>query len=327
MHFRPLLVALVCFLFPLSVTPTASAQEQQAFPLKAKRILFLGDSITHSGGYIAWIETQLRLGGVEPLPEIINLGLSSETASGLSEPKHPFPRPDVHERLGRALAEIKPDVVVACYGMNDGIYFPLSEERFAAYRTGIDRLIEKVHATGAKLILVTPPPFDPEPLRNSGKLKPAGLDEYAYSAMYERYNDVLTIYAKWIMQQHDKVEMVIDIHTPLMAYTAEQRKTDPKFTLSGDGIHPGGMGHRIIGETILAAWGFPQTMEPSEELLKLESARTNLLHDAYLTAVGHKRPGVKAGPPLEEALPKASQLADEITLLVEQQRADATAPQ
>ena len=96
-----------------------------AFPLKSNRVLFLGDSITHAGGYIAWIEMQCRLQGMDPLPEFINVGLSSETCTGLSEPDHPFPRPDIHERLDRALQQVQPDVVVACYGMNDGIYYCL----------------------------------------------------------------------------------------------------------------------------------------------------------------------------------------------------------
>ena len=94
---------------------------------------------------------------------MVGIGLSSETCSGLSEPDHPFPRPDVHERLDRALAKVRPDVVVACYGMNDGIYYPFGEDRFKAYQNGVNRLIEKVHATGAKLILLAPPPFDPVP--------------------------------------------------------------------------------------------------------------------------------------------------------------------
>ena len=84
-----------------------------AFPLKAKRILFLGDSITHAGGYVAWIETQCRLQGVSPMPTFYNVGLSSETCSGQSEPAHPFPRPDVHERLDRVLKRIRPDVVIS----------------------------------------------------------------------------------------------------------------------------------------------------------------------------------------------------------------------
>ena len=40
-----------------------------------------------------------------------------------------FPRPDLHERLDRALPKTKPDLVFACYGMNDGIYLPLDEAR------------------------------------------------------------------------------------------------------------------------------------------------------------------------------------------------------
>ena len=113
------LLLLVMFLSPLSAA-------EDAFPLKARRILFLGDSITHAGEFVNMIEMQLRLQSVDPMPELVNAGLPSETCSGLSEPDHPFPRPDVHARLDRALTAVKPDVVVACYGMKDGIYYPHS---------------------------------------------------------------------------------------------------------------------------------------------------------------------------------------------------------
>ncbi len=287
------------------------------FPLKAKRIVFLGDSITHAGGYVSWIETQLRLQGVKPLPEIINIGLGSETLSGLSEPDHPFPRPDVHERLDRALAKLKPDVVVACYGMNDGIYYPLGEERFKAYRDGVNRLVDKVHNAKAKLILMTPPPFDSVPLKGKNKLKPAGEKKYAYFAMYENYDDVLAHYGKWIMQQKDRVEMVIDLHTPIASYLKEKRKQNPQFTMAPDGIHPNAEGHRILGDTILAAWGVPSKTPPKPELLRLVSQRTRLLHDAWLSEVGHKRPGVKAGLPIPEATEKAKALEAKIDDLIQ----------
>ncbi len=302
-----------CFVFLLS----SRAGADVGFPVSAKRILFLGDSITHAGHYVAWIETQLRLQGVKPLPEIINLGLASETLSGLSEPDHPFPRPNVHERLDRALSKIKPDVVVACYGMNDGIYYPYSEERFKAYQDGVNRLIKKVHAAGAKLVLLTPPPFDPVPLRSKGKLKPAGEDKYAYFAMFENYDDVLVRYGRWILEQKPRVEMVIDLHTPLANYTAQKRKSNPKFTCTPDGIHPNLEGHRLLGDAILRAWGIESATEPSSKLLKLVTKRTALLHDAWLTEVGHKRPGVKKGLPVAEALTKAKKLDSEIRPLVE----------
>lgn len=315
-QFRRRLVLLLSLLLCL----TSQASAELRFPLKAKRILFLGDSITHAGRYVAWIETQLRLQGVEPLPEIINLGLSSETCSGLSEPDHPFPRPDVHERLDRALAKVKPDVVVACYGMNDGIYHPFSKKRFMAYQAGVNRLIEKVRAAGAKLVLMTPPPFDPVPLKGKGKLKGKGEKKYAYFAIYENYDEVLLRYGKWVMQQKDRVEMVVDLHAPLAEYVAEKRKKQARFTLTPDGIHPNATGHRLMGETILRAWGIESTTEPDAALLKLVTQRMSLLHDAWLSEVGHKRPGVRRGLPIDEAIAKAKQLEARIKPLVEKAR-------
>ncbi len=294
-------------LVALLLSSSARASDT-SFPLKAKRILFLGDSITHAGHYVAWVETQLRLNGVDPLPEIIGIGLSSETCSGLSEPDHPFPRPDVHERLDRALAKLKPDVVVACYGMNDGIYYPFGEDRFKAYQAGVNRLIEKVHATQAQFVLMTPPPFDPVPLKDTDKLKPAGEKKYAWFAMYEGYDDVLKRYAQWIMQQSERVEMVIDLHTPLAEYVSKKRKKSETFTLSPDGIHPNLVGQQLMGQTILQAWGVESRHEPNPELLKIVTQRTMLLHDSWLSEVGHKRPGVKAGLPVGEATAKAAKL-------------------
>jgi lysophospholipase L1-like esterase len=310
---RRLIFGLLLF----SLAAPGAKAAQRAFPLTARRVLFLGDSITHSGEYVAWIETQLRLQEVRPLPEFVNIGLGSETCSGLSEPDHPFPRPDVHERLDRALEKVKPDVVVACYGMNDGIYHPFSEERFRAYQAGVNRLIAKVHAAGAKLVLMTPPPFDPVPLRDTGKLKPAGEEKYAYFAIYENYDDVLARYGRWILEQKDRVEMVIDLHAPLAAYVNKKNlKRDAEFTLSPDGIHPNAEGHRLLGETILRAWGAAASTEPPPELLKLVNQRAALLHDAWLSHVGHKRPGIQPGLPLDEATAKAKELDAKIELLL-----------
>ena len=296
----------------------ASVHAEPAFPLTARRILFLGDSITHGGGYVAYIETQLRLHGVDPLPEIINLGLSSETCSGLSEPGHPFPRPDVHERLDRALAAVQPDVVVACYGMNDGIYHPLDEERFAAYRNGVQRLIDKVHAANAKLVLLTPPPFDPAPLQAKGRLQPAGQDVYGYTGMYADYDEVLARYAAWIMQELDGVEMVVDVHTAVAQYVDAQRKEHPEFTVSPDGIHPNADGHRVMAHAVLAAWGIENISEPDPELLQLVAEKMRVLHDAWLSHVGHQRPGVKEGLPLPEAQQQAQELESRISRRLEE---------
>jgi lysophospholipase L1-like esterase len=297
----------------LVLAPVVGATEP-GFPLNAKRVLFLGDSITHAGHFIALIETDLRLAG-QPWPELINLGLPSETCSGLSEPEHPFPRPNVQERIDRALTKLKPDVVVACYGMNDGIYYPPSEERFAAYREGINQIIQKVHAADAKLILMTPPAFDALPLKKQGNLRPAGADKYSWKTIYEDYDEVLRGYAQWIMQQADRVEMVIDLHTPVTRYVAEKRLQNPDFTMSPDGVHVNNEGHAVLADAILKAWGCSQPRRSHEELLSLVSQRQTLLHDTWLSEVGHLRPDMTAGLPIAEAQAKAAEIAQRIETL------------
>src|SRR5690606_34599850 len=106
---------------------TPAREAAARLPADVRRIVFLGDSITYGGHYITLIETYFRTREPQRDLEFINVGLASETVSGLSEEGHAegkFPRPDLHERLARVLAQTRPDLVFACYGMNDGIYLP-----------------------------------------------------------------------------------------------------------------------------------------------------------------------------------------------------------
>ena len=62
----------------------------------AHRVVFLGDSITYSGRFIDLVESFLRARNPALACSFLNLGLPSETVSGLSEPGHAggqFPRP------------------------------------------------------------------------------------------------------------------------------------------------------------------------------------------------------------------------------------------
>jgi len=289
----------------LSSTLDAAPPE---FLQSAERIVFLGDSITHAGHYIGQLEAQWRLQHAGLAPEMINLGLPSETCSGLSEPDHPFPRPDVHERLRRALDATEPDVVVACYGMNDGIYYPFDEQRFKAYREGIMRLIVMVKSTGAKLILMSPPAFDPLPLRKQNQLRPLGAEKYAWFAIYEGYDDVMSRYTDWIMDQRDRLDMVIDLHKPMNDFLAEKRSSEADFTLSTDGVHVNTEGHKILSNAILNAWEWGPPLPVPPDMTESIAQRQTLLRDAWLSHVGHKRPDVKAGLPLEQAQRQAAQI-------------------
>ena len=295
-----------------STAPSSSAEE--VFPGAAKRILFLGDSITHAGDYISLVETQLRLQGYDG--KLINLGLPSETCSGLSEPEHPFPRPNVHSRIDAALKKTQPDLVVACYGMNDGIYYPFSEDRFAAYQKGVQQIIFKVKASGAKLVLMTPPAFDSLPLKQKGKLLPKGAEQYSWKEIYEDYDAVMASYAKWILQQNDDVELVIDLHSAVSSYVMSKRKTNPQFSMSPDGVHVNHEGHTVLADTVLKAWGVAEQIDPDESLKALIDRRQKIMHAAWLSHVGHDRPGMKPGLSMVEAQKIAADIEKQVAARV-----------
>ncbi|MFT5190693.1 MAG: lysophospholipase L1-like esterase [Verrucomicrobiales bacterium] len=281
-------------------------EEPIAFLASSAKILFLGDSITNSGQFITMLEAYFLQEHRETEGlEWINLGLSSETCTGLSEPSHPFPRPNVQERLERALDKVMPDVVVVCYGMNDGIYHPFDEGRFKAYQKGITTIVTKAKAIGAYVILLTPPPFDPLPMREQGKLVPVDGKEFAWTMISEDYDSVIERYAQWILTQKDQVDMVIDVHTPISDVLADRRKSEPHYAMSTDGVHMDEDGHRVMADAILQAWGMkPKPLDA--DIYQRVSQRQSLLHAAWLSHVGHKRPGIKPGLPLAEAQAKAA---------------------
>jgi lysophospholipase L1-like esterase/pimeloyl-ACP methyl ester carboxylesterase len=301
--------------------PTLLAAEPPAPPAlleQARRMVFLGDSITYSGEYLEFFEAWLVTRQPAQRQEVLNLGLPSETVSGLSEPGHAggaFPRPDLHERLDRVLAKTKPDLVLACYGMNDGIYYPFSEDRFQKFQAGTRKLREKVHAAGAEIIHLTPPVFDPLPLK--GRTLPGGQAEYPQP--YEGYDGVLARYSEWLLAQRTQGWLVVDLHGPMSRHLAEQRKQNPAYSLAGDGVHPGRVGHWLMALQLLTCFGAPAGTEHLRdpqallapvprwpELLKLVQERQRLLKDAWLNETGHQRPGMNKGVPLAEAESRAA---------------------
>ena len=171
---RWLFAAMLAVWFALPAT-AAEPTTPRAALTAAERVLMLGDSITYAGGWVADVAAWMEYHGLAA--EVIDCGLPSETVSGLSEEGHAggqFPRPDLHERLDRVLRLVRPDLVLACYGMNCGIYKPLDETRFARFRDGIERLHAAVEQAGATIIHLTPPVYGGPP----GKPGPAGDVDY-----------------------------------------------------------------------------------------------------------------------------------------------------
>jgi lysophospholipase L1-like esterase len=285
------------------------------------RIVFLGDSITYAGQYVDDVEAYYITRFPDQHFEFINVGLSSETVSGLSEASEKNPRPDLHERLGRILEKTKPDLTFICYGMNDGIYHPADETRLKAFEDGMKSVHQQISAAGVKNIIhVTPPIFDPV----GAKARISTNGPFGFGHPYWGYNQALDQFSDWLVAQRSAGWDVADLHGGMARWLVEQRKKNQDFNYTRDGVHPDAAGHWAMAKQILLHLGAKDienadspsamvAMNPQGgEILKLVHEKEQLLRDAWLNFCGFKRPGVKEGLPVPEAEAKAAELDKQI---------------
>ena len=171
---------------------------------------------------------------------------------------------------------------------------------------------------GAKIIHLTPPVFDPLPI----KARTKSADVVKDGEFFESYDGVLGHYSAWLVEQ-GKAQgwRVIDTHSAMAAALAAKRKTDAGFSFAKDGVHANNDGHRVIAQAIIGALA-PEKSAAFFKLLDGEWARSapgraffddihkrnRLLCDSYLTTAGHLRPGMAKGLPVAEAEEKAAPL-------------------
>ena len=280
--------------FLASLILLAPVAEASGELLEGKRtILFLGDSITQSGGYVTAFDAWLVKAFPEKRFTVLNAGVGSETVSGLSEDGHAggrFPRPWLHERLERVLEETEPDLIIACYGMNCGIYKELDQGRFDRFKDGILRLREAARKAEAEIIHVTPPVFD-----NHGK---AGFD----------YDSVLAAYSAWLVKQRAKGWHVVDLHSEMRAKLDQAKAKDPGFTYQKDKVHPDAAGHWVMAQSLISYFGDSESAKLGSAKALLEGERFAAVNERmqlYQKAIHAEtkplRPGVPMGGTMESA--------------------------
>ncbi len=171
---------------------------------------------------------------------------------------------------------------------------------------------DQVTNAGAIIIHVTPPTFDEVKGGHAG------------------YSAVLGKYSEWLVSQRKAAGWdVVDLHRPMDLYLTQRRKTEPNFAYAADGVHANEVGHWIMAKQILMHLGAGDLADMADgkgmfvgnphgqEVLKLVQHRQDLMKDAWLTATGHRRPGMQQGLPLPEAKAKAAEIEKEIRKLVE----------
>lgn len=291
--------------------------------LNDKRIVFLGDCITYDGSYCNFTESYIvRNFLTECNAEFINLGVNAETVSGLSEEKHPFKRPCVLNRLDRVLQELKPDYVFFMYGLNDGMYAKFDETRFEAFKNGVMTAIEKINASGARMIIMTPTPFDNRSFM--GEMSGESEDSCSYFMPYRNYNDTLKKYSEWLLTLSDKVYKVIDIFGAVCEYVQGRYMVNPQYS-SGDGIHPNNVIHWLIACKILksllniSVTRVPKYVEnPSTNEVFLYLWKNNkLLSDSWREHIGHDNINKDKALPISEAMDAYTSTKETIAELIQ----------
>jgi len=309
----------LCLALIESVAASSMANSTPAPLAGVQRIVFLGDSITQAGDYVTDIECWLLSQGHQI--EVIDVGLASETATDLLPEenanhlkKFGFPRPGISARLERSLAATKPDLVVACYGMNDGSGLPNNDAGLKRFSEAIKRLRDTAFKAGAKqVVLCTPPIHDsartPDP-----------------------HEENLVAFSQWLISKRAEGWTVVDIHSPMRREIDEIRKTNPSFKFQPDGVHPDRKGHWVMAREILTQFlganlGTATSAESffssnGSDLRRLIDQRRLILFSAYMGHIGHARPGVPGGPgqkpaaSLPEATAQVTQITEKISTLL-----------
>lgn len=214
----------------LFAAPTAA---RAAAPLKqGERIVFLGDSITQAGaapgGYVALVKEAIAKRLPDAGVEVIGAGISGNKV------------PDLEKRLQRDVLDKRPSVVVIYIGIND-VWHSLNNRGTPKdeYAAGLRRLIGKIQAAGARVVLCTPSVIG-EKTDGSNQL----------DKMLEEYCQLSREAAKETQAQ------LLDLHEAFAGYLKQHNGDNAeKGVLTSDGVHLSAAGNRFVAEQMLAALG------------------------------------------------------------------------
>ncbi|HXE55450.1 MAG TPA: SGNH/GDSL hydrolase family protein [Tepidisphaeraceae bacterium] len=222
------LVLLVC---ALAGTCLAQAQSLQ----KGDYVAVVGDSITEQRKYSVFIEDYLIM--CQPAAELrqTQFGWSGETSWGFEA------------RMNNDMLRFKPTCATTCFGMNDGGYSPMNEQKAQRYRDAQTKIVEKMKSAGVRFIVVgSPGCVDVQTFRNHNR------------QMAEMYNKTLASLRDIAKDVAEKEGVAFaDVFGPMHDVMEKaEAKYGPKYSVcGGDGVHPDNNGHLVMAYAFLKGLG------------------------------------------------------------------------
>ena len=203
-----------------------------------ERVLFCGDSITHGGKFVYYLQVFQDLRHPGSNVRLINCGRSGDTASGGLR------------RFDRDIMSFKADRAFVMFGMNDigrGSWKssePSEKEAASrkhavdAYRTNMTKLTERFLDAGVKTVLITPSPYDQYGVFEKVNIPFCNDPGLASCATIVR--DLAAAHNLGLVEFHEPLTQLFKDHA-----------TDYHFC--ADRVHPGNEGHLIMAALVLDA--------------------------------------------------------------------------
>ena len=218
------------------------------------RVAFIGDSITHNGRAVAYIQEYYRTHLPERRVRIYNLGIGGDTAAG------------ANTRMDEILS-VRPTEAVVMFGVNDmgvGYYeketpteehLGLRAERCRVHLEATVRLVERLHELSIPVTLCSAVGRDEHTPDAAGTMTYGATD--ALLAMY---------HANLAAAPADAIKNTVDYLSPLQALLERVAAMGGPTLFAPDRTHPSPLGQAMMARIFLRAQGLPVEL-PSAELL------------------------------------------------------------
>ncbi len=221
------------FVLGLMLTAAAFAVSAAVELKNGATVAFLGDSITYLGasqpsGYCNLVVSALKNAGIEVNP--VFAGISGHKSN------------DMLARVDADVLAAKPDLVFLSCGVND-VWHGETGVPLPQYRENIEQIVDKVLASGAKLVIFTSTMIGEDELNDNNR-------------KLEEYNAFLRELAA---RKNCGLADMSAVMKPMVAALVKQGAA-PGALLTVDGVHMNPIGNMMMADTALKAIGFDAAM-------------------------------------------------------------------
>jgi lysophospholipase L1-like esterase len=197
-------------------------------------VAIIGDSITEQRQYSLMINQYLLVCKPAQNLQATQFGWGGETSWGFNS------------RMAEDCLPFKPTVATTCFGMNDGGYNKVFDDRIKNYETSQKAIVQKLKAAGVRFIVVGSPG-----VVDADAFKRPGSPPELYNATLATFRDI----AKKVAAEEGVA--FADVHATMMdVMTKAKAKYGATYHVGGnDGVHPDRNGHLAMAYAFLKALG------------------------------------------------------------------------